>query len=186
MISIQYDKISLNIPYGGVKRISKGLIFFITRPPIIGGGPIVTVLPCPVIPMIRRTSGISWFISLLIPGRFSSLSSKSRSCRNSCTLSNASAVVTLLFYIKHSAHSVYVPINNPAIVVCVVRVRKVQDGLTVLVWFQSNNKLGVQIDNLVIDMHFNVFGHNVKCLFVIRCYSLSTYSFSRTRKSLCT
>ena len=43
MISIQYDKISLNIPYGGVKRISKGLIFFITRPPIIGGGPIVTV-----------------------------------------------------------------------------------------------------------------------------------------------
>lgn len=92
MISIQYDKISLNIPYGGVKRISKGLIFFITRPPIIGGGPIVTVLPCPVIPMIRRTSGISWFISLLIPGRFSSLSSKSRSCRNSCALSNASAV----------------------------------------------------------------------------------------------
>lgn len=80
----------------------------------------------------------------------------------------------------------YVLINNQDIVVCVVRVRKVQDGLTVLVWFQSNNKLGVQIDNLVIDMHFNVFGHNVKCLFVIRCYSLSTYSFSRTRKSLCT
>lgn len=71
----------------------------------------------------------------------------------------------------------YVLINNQDIVVCVVRVRKVQDGLTVLVWFQSNNKLGVQIDNLVIDMHFNVFGHNVKCLFVIRCYSLSTYSF---------